>query len=247
VVTDAAKVVERLVEDKPVFHSGGTRIWNAMPGTLELIARHVCAGDRTIETGAGASTVVFAAAGAQHHAVSPFGDEHKRIADYCGDLGVPTDQVTFVEGRSDRVLPGLVDGARFDLAFIDGMHSFPGPVVDYHYVEQLLRPGGVLLLDDVPIPAVAVAFRYMRSSPDWAFVEIVDDRAAVFRKLADADAEDNWRRQPVNRRYPDFSYLPATQVGHRLRLEAAERLPTLRRRLGARFPALRQAWLNHRG
>lgn len=245
-VADAAKVVERLVEDKPVFHSGGTRIWNAMPVTLELIARHVSPGDRTIETGAGASTVVFAAAGARHQAVSPFGDEHKRIAEYCADLGVPTDQLTFVEGRSDRVLPGLVDGERFDLAFIDGMHSFPGPVVDYHYIEQILRPGGVLLLDDVPIPAVAVAFRYMRSSPDWAFVEIVDDRAAVFRKITDADTEDNWRMQPINRRYPDFSYLPAAQVGRRLRLEATERLPGVRRRLGQRFPTLRQAWLNRR-
>jgi predicted O-methyltransferase YrrM len=246
-VADAAKVVERLVEDKPVFHSGGTRIWNAMPGTLELIARHVSPGDRTLETGAGASTVVFAAVGARHHAISPFGDEHKRIAEYCADLSVSTDTVSFVEGRSDRVLPSLLGGDRFDLAFIDGMHSFPGPVVDYHYVEQLLRPGGVLLLDDVPIPAVAVAFRYMRSSPDWAFVEIVDDRAAVFRKVADADDEDNWRTQPINRRYPDFSYLPTTQLPHRVKLEATERLPTLRRSLGSRFPAAREAWLRRRG
>jgi predicted O-methyltransferase YrrM len=243
-VADAAKAVERLIEDKPVFHSGGTRIWNAMPATLELIARHVRAGDRTLETGAGASTVVFAAAGATHHAISPFGDEHQRIAEYCTDLGVSTDGVTFVESPSDRALPALLGGPRFDLAFIDGMHSFPAPVVDFHYVEQLLRPGGVLLLDDVPIRAVAVAFRYMRSSPDWSFVEIVDDRAAVFRKLADADTEDNWRRQPYNRRYPDFSYLPAGQLGHRVRLEATERIPTVRRRLGTRFPALRQAWLN---
>jgi predicted O-methyltransferase YrrM len=243
----ATKAVQRLVQDKPVFHSGGTRIWNAMPVTLELIARHVSPGDRTIETGAGASTVVFAAAGARHHAVSPFGDEHKRIAEYCAELDVDTDQVTFVEGRSDRVLPGLVDGERFDLAFIDGMHSFPAPVVDYHYVEQLLRPGGVLVLDDVPIPAVAVAFRYMRSSPDWAFVEIVDDRAAVFRKLADADTEDNWRMQPFNRRYPDFSYLPLSATVHRARLEATERLPGVRRQLGQRFPTLREAWLRRRG
>jgi predicted O-methyltransferase YrrM len=243
----AAKIVERLVEDKPVFHSGGTRIWNAMPATLEVIARHVSPGDRTVETGAGASTVVFAAAGATHHAISPFGDEHKRIAEYCADLGVDTAGVTFHEGPSDRVLPSLVDGERYDLAFIDGLHSFPGPVVDYHYVEQLLRPGGVLLLDDVPIPAVAVAFRYMRSSPDWAFVEIVDDRAAVFRKVADADTEDNWRRQPFNRRYPDFSYLPVTEVAHRARLEATERLPGVRRALGQRFPGLRAAYLRRKG
>jgi predicted O-methyltransferase YrrM len=243
----AAKIVDRLVEDKPVFHSGGTRIWNAMPATMEVIARHVSAGDRTVETGAGASTVVFAAAGADHHAISPFGDEHKRIAEYCADLGVDTGGVTFHEGPSDRVLPSLVDGERYDLAFIDGLHSFPGPVVDYHYVEQLLRPGGVLLLDDVPIPAVAVAYRYMKSSPDWAFVEIVDDRAAVFRKIADADTEDNWRRQPFNRRYPDFSYLPVTQVANRARLEATERLPGVRRSLGQKFPALREAYLRRRG
>jgi hypothetical protein len=242
----ATDVVERLVQDKPVFHSGGTRTWNAMPATLELIARQVAAGDRTVETGAGASTVVFAAAGAAHTAISPFGDEHKRIAEYCSGLGVETDRVTFVEGPSDRGLPGLVGGERFDLAFIDGMHSFPAPVVDFHYVEQLLRPGGLLLLDDVPIPAVAVAFRFMRSSPDWDFVEFVDNRAAVFRKVGDADTEDNWRRQPFNRRYPDFSYLPLTEIGQRVRLAATERLPDARRRLGQRFPALRETWLARR-
>lgn len=246
-VAAAAKTVERLVADKPVFHSGGTRIWNAMPATLEMISRHVSPGDRTVETGAGASTVVFAAAGATHDAISPFGDEHKRIADYCGEIGVDASSVTFHEGPSDRVLPRLVDGERYDVAFIDGLHSFPGPVVDFHYVEQLLRPGGVLLLDDVPIPAVAVAFRYMRSSPDWTFVQIVDDRAAIFRKVADADTEDNWRMQPFNKRYPDFSYLPVLELPHRAKLEATERWPSVRRALGTRFPGLKEKYLQRRG
>ncbi len=111
---------------------------------------------------------------------------------------------------------------RFDAAFIDGRHSFPQPVVDFHLIEQRLEVGGLMVLDDVPIPAVAVVHRFMMSSPDWEFVRYADDRASAFRKLADADDDDNWKRQPFNRTWPDFSFLPLPQ---RLVASTVERVP----------------------
>ena len=239
-------IVDKLVADEPVFHSGGTRVWNAMTGTMALIARYVQPGHRTLETGAGASTVVFVAAGAEHLAISPFGDEHRRIVEYAESLSINTSKLRFAEGSSTDVLPALPADDRYDVAFIDGMHSFPAPVVDFHYVDRVLKLGGLLLLDDVPIPAVGVVNRFLESSPDWEPVALVDDRAAVFRKLAEADREDNWRQQPFNKRYPDFSHLPLRRAPHRIKLEAAERLPAVKRELGRRFPALKQAWVSRR-
>ena len=64
-------VVKQLLIDRPSFHLSGEAHWDCTPGTLEGILRSVQDGDSTIETGAGASTVVFAAAGAAHTAISP--------------------------------------------------------------------------------------------------------------------------------------------------------------------------------
>jgi predicted O-methyltransferase YrrM len=218
----AGAAITRMIADEPAFHSGGTRAWLALPATLELLAEQIAPGSVTVETGAGASTVVFAALGTEHVAISPASDEHRRIGEYCETIGVNHDRVSFRAQRSDDAIAELGPDVRFDAAFIDGRHSFPQPVVDFHLIEQRLRVGGLLVLDDVPIPAVGVLHAFLVGSPDWEFVRLADDRAGAYRKLADADSDDNWRRQPFNRTWPDFSFLPWPR---RLKASATERIP----------------------
>ena len=231
-------VVELLVRTRPSFHLGGA-VWNALPETLSLIARHVKAADRTVETGAGASTVVFAASGARHTAISPIADEHERIRAWCREHEVEDGNVSFMVGTSDRVLPAMAEDEAFDAAFIDGKHSFPHPVVDWHYITTALKPGGVLLVDDLPIPAVAPVVRHMLVDPAWEMLELADNRAGAFRKLAEPEPGDDWEAQPYNRGYPDFGFLP---IAERLPLEARHAVRQGRRELGERVPALRRAW-----
>ncbi|GAA1789017.1 class I SAM-dependent methyltransferase [Planosporangium flavigriseum] len=221
-MTDGAttSIVDRLMADEPVFHAGGTRVWNALPDTLRLLTASVRPGDRTLETGAGASTVIFTAAGAEHTTISPSPDEHKRIRAYCESIGLDTSRLSFIADTSDVALPALALDRPVDVAFIDGKHSFPHPVIDFHYVEQRLSVGGVLVLDDIPMPAVAVVYGFMQGSPDWELIEVADHRAAAFRKLAAADPDDNWHLQPFNRGYPDYSFAPLPQ---RIRLTANHR------------------------
>jgi predicted O-methyltransferase YrrM len=53
------------------------------------------------------------------------------------------------EAPSHCVLPALgTAGRRIDFAFIDGWHTFDYAMVDFFYIDRLLRPGGVLVLDD---------------------------------------------------------------------------------------------------
>jgi predicted O-methyltransferase YrrM len=238
---DLQGLVARLVAERPSFHSSGgkARIWNAQPETLALIARHAMPGCRSLETGCGASTVVFAAAGTHHVAISPAGDEHSRIAAYCELIGVDCGSVDFREGFSDEVLPGLEPRERLDLAFVDGGHSFPHPVVDWHFVSRRLRTGGVLLVDDIPIPAVAVVYRAMLDDPAWELLDLADHRAAAFRKVAEAPEGDDWRLQAFNRRYPDYSFVSPAR---RLPLRASELSRRLRRNAAKRHPRLTRAY-----
>jgi hypothetical protein len=262
-------IIERLENDKPSFHWGGTRRWNAAPHTLREIQRSVSKGMRTLETGCGASTVVFAARGAQHTIVSPTHDEHERVRIYLGEVGIDSSQLTFEVGFSDEVLPRLCnypglmaeweewytdhsssmasvpDGELFrpkyeryyDYLFLDGAHAFPYPVVDWHYSMKVLKIGGRLLLDDIPIPAVACVFRYLVSDPSWKLVNIYDNRAAAFDLVAEPAPED-WTLQAYNR-YPYFGFAPLPKRAY---LSVATQVNRFKRQLGDRMPALRTYW-----
>src|ERR1700760_1621919 len=102
------RIVERLLADRPSFHAGGSAHWASLPETLHAIRNSVRPGDVTIETGVGASTVVFAAAGASHTAISPDPDEHRLVRAYCQRIGVDDGQLTFIGGPSEDVLPSLL-------------------------------------------------------------------------------------------------------------------------------------------
>ena len=228
-------VVQRLLTDQPSFHLGGTAHWYSLPQTLGAIRASVRAGDSTIETGVGASTVVFAAADARHTSISPDAGEHERVREYCRRIGVDDGAVNFIEGLSDDVLPSLLGRERsLDVAFIDGAHSFPFPEVDWHYITRSLKVGGKLLMDDIPIPAVAPLFRHMALEPNWRVDGVLDDRAAAFTLLASPEPED-WPHQPFNRGYPDFGF---AEPPKRFELEGRYRLGQLRGGAARRYPNL---------
>jgi hypothetical protein len=230
-------VIQKILNDRPRFHMGGTRRWDSLPETLHAIEGFVRPGDRTLETGCGVSTVVFAAGGAKHTAISPNDDEHRRIREYCRSAGIDDSGLEFIVGYSDRVLPDLCQPGSWDSAFIDGAHSFPFPTVDWHYVSSSLKVGGRLLLDDIPVPAVSQVFRFMNQEPNWRFDSVLDDRAALFTLLSDAPPED-WVHQATNK-HPDYSFAPLPK---RVRLELTYQFGTLRKSMAERYPGLRDTW-----
>jgi hypothetical protein len=235
--TEGPSIVQRLLADKPMFHLGGQARWDALPETLEAVQAAVRDGDTTLEVGVGVSTVVFAACGANHTAISPEPAEHERVRAYCKEIGVDDSRLNFAVGLSDDVLPALLTRERtLDVALIDGAHSYPFPVIDWYYVTRSLKVGGRLLMDDIPVPAVTHIFRHMRMEPNWRLDQVYDNRAAAFTMLAPPAPDDDWFDQPFNKRYPDFSFVGLPQ---RLTMRPAFRLRQARYRLGQRYPALR--------
>lgn len=233
--TAPAQVVQRVKDDTPAMHGDGRLRWDVSPGTLRFLADNVAAEHRTLEVGCGVSSVVFASTGAQHTAISPAPEEYAHIVAYCAEIGVDTSRLTYLEGLSHDLLPTLLETV--DVALIDGAHSFPYPIVDYHYVSRLLRPGGLLVLDDVPIPAVGVLFRFLSTEPAWQLVAILDDRAAAFRLVRALDEGDPWGSQQINRAYPDYSFLGRRR---RIRVQTVETVARSRTvtRARRRFPVL---------
>ena len=78
---------------------------------------------------------------------------------------------------SEIFLPKLVEqGRQFDFAFIDGDHRFDGAFVDLVFVHKLLKPGGVMAVDDTELDAVHLACRFAETNWGYAYVGGHSDR-----------------------------------------------------------------------
>ena len=89
----------------------------------------------TLETGAGSSTLAFAAGGAEHVAITPDGGEEARIRAKARALGIDDSKVSFRIGPSHELLPALEERP-LDLCLVDGAHGFPYPILDWWYLAR---------------------------------------------------------------------------------------------------------------
>ena len=98
------------------------------------------------------------------------------------------DRCTLIEEPSSIALARLVaDGFTADAAFVDGSHRFHEVFVDLYFLRKLVRPGGLIVLDDAELPSVSSALRYFDMNLGWKSVSI-DGRLAA-RKLPDEPFE----------------------------------------------------------
>jgi predicted O-methyltransferase YrrM len=133
--------------------------------------------ERTIETGlAFALSTLFILDGVlgagvkaregMHTAIDPFqrsnwGESGLVTLERAGVRGL----VRHIEEDSALALPGLVRGGeRFDLAFVDGGHLFENAFLDLYFFTRLVRAGGVIVVDDVWMPAVRAAIDFAESN-----------------------------------------------------------------------------------
>jgi hypothetical protein len=68
-----------------------------------------------------------------------------------GDHQISTGRIRFIPMKSYAVLPSLDIGGKLDFGLIDGSHTFPQPIIDYHYLNENLKVGGLLVLDDLKL------------------------------------------------------------------------------------------------
>ena len=95
---------------------------------------------------------------------------------------------TLIEEPSSIALARFAaDGFTADAAFVDGSHRFHEVFVDLYFLRKLVRPGGLILLDDAALPSVSAALRYFDANLQWQSVTIGGRLAA--RRLPDEPFE----------------------------------------------------------
>jgi predicted O-methyltransferase YrrM len=104
---------------------------------------------------------------------------------FLADAGL-SELIEYHAEESQIALPRMVgEGRSFDLAFIDGNHRFDGVFLDLIYLGRLVRPGGIVFVDDYQLPAVARATAFCTTNLGWKLEEVSGDdrlhRWAVLR------------------------------------------------------------------
>ena len=155
---------------------------------------------RTLETGAGVSTVLFAAKGTQHIAIAPSEPLWKNIAAYCGEQDISVAGVRFEAACSETFLPSL-ETEPLDLILIDGRHAFPTPFIDWYYAERHLKVGGLLVLDDTHLWPPCILSAFLEEEPGWTRLDTLERRSTIFQKTAEGSHLKLWQDQPFCKKH----------------------------------------------
>jgi predicted O-methyltransferase YrrM len=173
--------------------------WSLAPARGEFVFE-MCrksGAHNTLEVGfaLGVSTLCILAAlldlgvtGTPHVIMDPFQDGER-----FGNAGLRTlrdagvaSMVEFNAEASETFLPKLVASKRqFDFILIDGDHSFDHTLVDIFFAHRLLRPGGTMVIDDIDMPPVYLANRYLL---DYYHYDLIDEAHG-----SHSDATQTWQ------------------------------------------------------
>jgi predicted O-methyltransferase YrrM len=191
-----------LLADPPKLHvdrSGKPTSWRVSDDLLHALDASLFDRARTLETGAGLSTILFAMRGCEHTAVVPDGAQAERIRAWCRGNGISTDRLEFILEPSEVALPTLAPDP-LDVVLIDGAHGFPIPFLDWQYAGRRLKVGGALIIDDTQIWTGSVLRDFLAAESQWEIVSSARFEFAVARRVSEGPVGEWIDQQYVVRR-----------------------------------------------
>jgi hypothetical protein len=190
-----------LLADLPRLHRWGGKeqvggmnraIGERMVTELERYAK-----PRVVETGAGASTLLFCCMEpVELTSIAPNAELEERIRSEAATRDIDLGPLQYLCERSEVALPRLAAaGAKFDVALIDGSHNWPSVFVDFCYANMMMASGATLLLDDTQLYSVSQLFLLLQEQEEFEHVGL-DGKLATFRKRSDHSFLPEWNLEP---------------------------------------------------
>jgi predicted O-methyltransferase YrrM len=76
-----------------------------------------------------------------------------------------------IEEYSEFALPAMLKaGRQFDFAFIDGWHTMDHALLDFFYINRMLKDGGIVVFDDARYRSVRKAIMYVSNYPNYRYI-----------------------------------------------------------------------------
>jgi predicted O-methyltransferase YrrM len=207
----ASEQVERLVskimyyEQRRGAHASGT----ISPDVLFAIANYWPPDTKTtLETGCGKTTIFFSQMSPNHqvYTVDDSAAHENNSLSFvreCPEF-VPTN-VRFIFGPTQVTMASQTPTGVLDIAMIDGPHAYPFPEMEYFYIYPNLRPGALLIIDDLHIATIHRLYEFIREDEMFSRVDEVGTTGFLRRtdKPTFPPLGDSWNEQSFNKaRFP---------------------------------------------
>ena len=161
----------------------------------------------SVETGCGKSTVLLSNLSERHLCFTfddtiwyPPGDTHASLTYVRHCPSFRPERTQFVFGPSQRTLATYKFDQPVDFALIDGPHGFPFPDMEYYHLYPHLRPGALLIIDDIHIPTIGRLFGFVREDEMFDLINV--EGFTAFLRRTDAPTfnpeGDGWELQKFN-------------------------------------------------
>jgi predicted O-methyltransferase YrrM len=96
------------------------------------------------------------------------------------------DRLEFVEKFCYEILPEyMLAGRKFDFAYIDSTKQFDWLMIDFFYIDKMLKIGGIVTFDDVNFESIRKLLRYISRFPGYkVYSQFPDNQpVSVSRKM----------------------------------------------------------------
>jgi hypothetical protein len=193
--------LEQLITDRPSFHAwpdGTPANWSVATAVLRFMTEHLRPGMTTLETGAGQTTAACAIVGTHHICVTPDAAQVERIRTYLDGLAIQYDVKFIVESSDVALASGIGIPDRLDFVLIDGAHRFPFPILDWHYTQNRVPVGGIVVVDDFIMPSVRILYDFLLLEDDWELIRALEV-TAFFRRVKRTENVWDWADQAINK------------------------------------------------
>jgi hypothetical protein len=181
----------------------------------------------SLETGCGKSTIMFSNLSSKHY-VFAYDDRDQPDSSVLmvqNDPAFDSSTTEWVYGPTQRTLPvhRFPDGLMFDVMLIDGPHGYPFPDLEYALLYDRLKPGGILILDDVHIPSIGNMYDLLREDRMYDDIGVFSTTGLLRRTAIEGVPSDgdHWFEQnynvsrfpaPMDRYRPDRSARPGRPI-----------------------------------
>jgi hypothetical protein len=176
-----AEVDAREIRDLAIAEGVGTTLEVGLGlglGTLSLC-------EALLEVGRGGGGPRGGVGGARRHeVVEPFPSDFDGAGTRTVRAAGVEDLVEQVHEESQLALPRFAADRRcFDLALIDGDHRFEGIFLDLCFANRLVRPRGLVIVDDLWMQPIRLAVSYAERNLGWELLSDAMTRAFHWRRF----------------------------------------------------------------
>ena len=195
---DYDRILEKLKALPQSWHDSGPLDDNV----LKALADHCRAYGTvksSVETGAGKSTLLFSQV-SEHHTVFAI-DVGQSLTKVRESDQLKPDVVAFVDGPTQRTVPGHSFDRPIDIVLIDGPHAYPFPDLEYYYFYPHIVTGGLLIIDDINIPSIRNMAEVIKQDAMFECIQVIGKTMFLRRTGAPTfdPLGDGWWEQSYNK------------------------------------------------